>query len=284
MRRQSLLNLYMKGKNMKIVKVGLEPPYSEYDIDGGRLCPALTCMIHDSSPGRVYPGIIIVPGGSYSRCSSREGEPAAARFYSYGFNAFVLDYSCVDKKFPTALLELGAAVKYVREKACECCCNDKLYVCGFSAGGHLAASLGAFGSEIMDEDLTPDGLILCYPVITSGEFTHKESARNIAPTEALMEKISIEKHITKSFPPSFIWHCADDNVVPVENSLMLSSALSAAKVPFELHIFPEGGHGIALCDITTIKNDDKRYINPTAAQWFGLALDWINRQKSQQSD
>lgn len=258
--------------------INLKPPYSEFGLQGGGLSPKLTCIIHDSQPERKFPAVIVVPGGSYSRCSKREGEPTAARFYSYGYNAFVLEYSCIDKPFPTALTELAEAVKYVRTNSDELCCTGEIIVCGFSAGGHLAASLGAYHKTLEGfGNITPEGIILCYPVITSGEFTHKESARNIAPTEELMEKISIEKHITADFPPSFIWHCADDNVVPVENSLMLSGELSRNNVPFELHIFPTGGHGIALCDITTIKDNDMRYINPTAAQWFELAADWVKR-------
>lgn len=255
--------------------IDLDPPYHKHNLDSSHLSPKLTLMLHDSTPERKFPSIIIVPGGSYSHCSKREGEPAAARFYSYGYNTFVLDYSCVNKKFPTALLELGAAVKYIRNNHEELGCTDKLFVCGFSAGGHLAASLGAYHSTLDMGNIRPDGLILSYPVITSGAFTHRESAENIAPTAELMDMISLEKHITASFPPSFIWHCADDNIVPVENSLMLSTALSENNIPFELHIFPTGGHGIALCDITTAKGDDPRYINPTAAQWTKLALNWL---------
>lgn len=264
---------------MRTEIIDLRPPYDRFDIDGSLLSPKLTCMIHDSQPERSFPAVIVVPGGSYSRCSKREGEPAAARFYSYGYNAFVLEYSCVKKTFPTALLELAAAVRYVNENRTELCCTDKTIVCGFSAGGHLAASLGAYHGELSEifGNVRPDGEILCYPVITSGRFTHKESAENIAPTAELMDRISLEKHIPKDFPPAFIWHCADDRTVPVQNSLLLAGALSERNVPYELHIFPEGGHGIALCDITTIRGGDPRYINPTAAQWFGLSEDFIRR-------
>lgn len=265
---------------MDIKKIALEPAYEKSGIDGSGLSPVLTCMIHDTQPERRFPAVIVVPGGSYSRCSKREGEPAAVRFYSYGFNAFVLDYSVIGKKFPTALTELAAAVKYIRENAEELCSTGEIIICGFSAGGHLTASLGVYYNEmsgIYGSDVRPDGVILSYPVITSGVLGHRESTENIAPDALLKDKISLEKHITEGFPPAFIWHCADDPVVPVENSLMLATALSAARVPFELHVFPEGGHGIALCDTTTVKDNNPRYIDPTAAQWFGLAVDWINR-------
>ncbi len=264
---------------MKNFTVNLTPPYEKYGISPDGLCATLSCMIHDTQPERTFPAVIVVPGGSYSRCSKREGEPTAARLYSYGYNTFTLEYSCIKKTFPTALTELAQAVKYIRANLCELCCTDKLFVCGFSAGGHLAASLGAFHGELEADfgNVRPDGLILCYPVITSGKYTHRESAENIAPTPELMDKISIEKHITADFPPSFIWHCADDNIVPVENSLMLAQKLSENSIPFELHIFPKGGHGIALCDTTTQKENDPRYINPTAALWFELSMDFMVR-------
>ncbi len=262
-------------------RISLKPPYEKHGIDGEMLSPAITCMIHDSMQGSRYPAVIVVPGGSYSRCSKREGEPTAARFYAFGYNAFVLDYSCVNKKFPTALLELGEAVRYIRENADKLCCNGKIIVCGFSAGGHLAASLGVYHGELEPYfgNVRPDAEILCYPVITSGEYTHRESAENIAPDTELMDKISLEKHVDGNFPPAFIWHCADDDTVPVENSLMLASALSANKVPFALHVFPQGGHGIALCDITTVKDDNPRYINADAAQWFELALKFLENME-----
>lgn len=265
---------------MKTENIDLLPPYEKAGIDGKELSPKLFSIIHDTQPERKFPAVIAVPGGSYEHCSKREGEPCAARWYSHGFNGFVLEYSCVDKPFPTALLELGAAVSYIRENADRLCCDGRIIICGFSAGGHLAASLCAYHEkygELFDESIRPDGAVLCYPVITSGEYTHALSAKNIAPTDDIRRAVSIEKHVSESFPPSFIWHCADDPVVPAENSLMLASALSAQNIPYELHIFPKGGHGIAMCDITTLKGDDPRYINPVAAQWFGLALDWAER-------
>lgn len=273
---------------METKSISLEVPYEKAGIDGSGLSPRLSCMIHDSQPERRFPAIIVVPGGCYTRCSKREGEPVAARWYSYGYNAFVLDYSVVDKTFPTAMLELAAAVRFVRANRETLRCTDKVIVCGFSAGGHLAASLGVYSSHEKyakmfggRENIRIDKLILSYPVITSGEYSHKESCANIAPTNELMEVISLEKHMTPDFPETFIWHCADDKTVPVENSLMLAAELSRYSVPFELHIFPSGGHGIALCDTTTMKDNDPKYINPTAAQWTELALRWANTEKTQ---
>ena len=95
--------------------------------------------------------------------------------------------------------------------------------------------------------------------------------------------ISLEDHVTPDTPPCFIWHCADDKTVPVQNSLMFAQALSAAGVPYEMHIFPKGGHGIAMCDITTVKNNDPRYIDPHAARWFDMALAAMDKLRNPQS-
>jgi acetyl esterase/lipase len=158
--------------------------------------------------------------------------------------------------------------------------TDFLCVAGFSAGGHLAASLGAFcGTDIVGEYrglVRPDRLMLCYPVISSGEYTHEDSVASIAPDEKTRELVSIEKRIGDDFPPSFIWHCSDDRTVPVQNSLLLAQSLSEHGIPYELHIFPEGGHAIAMCDVTTVKDGrNERYINPHAGRWVELALEWL---------
>ena len=265
---------------MKNFTVSLAPPYEKAGLSGVGLCPSLSCIIHDTDPNRKFPALIAVPGGSYEHCSKREGEPCAARWYSHGYNGFVLEYSCVNKPFPTALLELAAAVEYIRSNADSLQCNGNIILCGFSAGGHLCASLGVHYdryAELFSENIRPDKIVLCYPVITTGKFTHALSAQNIAPTEELKSLASLENHVSDKMPPAFIWHCADDKTVPDENSLMFAAAMSREKIPFELHIFPEGGHGIAMCDITTVKNNDPRYINETAAGWFELALKWAER-------
>ncbi|MBQ7990054.1 MAG: alpha/beta hydrolase [Oscillospiraceae bacterium] len=258
---------------MRQTVIELKPVSPEYKNESGQAA-ALTLMIHDTQPERRFPMVIVVPGGCYTRCSKREGEPVAMRYYSYGYNAAVLDYSVKDKPFPTALLELREAVRYIRDNLDSLCCVNDITVVGFSAGGHLAASLGVYGG-----DDRPDRLILCYPVISSGEYGHAESVANIAPTPELAETVSLEKHITEDFPPSFIWHCADDKTVPVENSLMLAAELSRCRIPYELHVFPHGGHGIALCDITTVKDENfDRYIEPHAAEWFRLSLDFLGHK------
>lgn len=232
--------------------------------------------------------VIICPGGGYDRCSEREAEPIAFRFLAYGINCFVLRYSCVKKKFPTAALECAAAVKFVRDNAYKFDIDpDKIIVCGFSAGGHLAATVSnLWNSKILTEplgclpeDIKVNGSILCYSVITSKKgYTHEGTILNaMGGTENsdIRKEISIEDHVSELTPPAFIWHCADDDVVPVENSLWYMGSLSKYHIPFECHIYEYGGHGLALCDETTATWE--KHYQPVAAKWAEMAVDWILR-------
>ncbi|MCH5193865.1 MAG: alpha/beta hydrolase [Oscillospiraceae bacterium] len=231
------------------------------------------------------PAVIICPGGGYEYCSVREAEPIALRYAAYGVAAFVLRYSCVNKKFPTALLEAAQAMAYVRKNAEELGVDpDKIMICGFSAGGHLAASLAVHWNKSFITDALggdrelykPNGTVLCYPVITSGEKRHDGSIVNIAgesPSAEMLETLSLEKQVTKDTPPTFLWHTADDGCVPVENTLMFASALAAEGIPFACHIFKEGVHGLALCDDTTAGYEG--HINPDCARWFEMSVQWI---------
>ena len=138
---------------------------------------------------------------------------------------------------------------------------DKILICGFSAGGHLSASLGTLWNSSYlksifgkTEIYRPNGLILSYPVITSGQFRHEGSIESIIgknPDNAMLELVSLEKQVTPDTPKTFIWHCADDGCVPPENTFDFVKALSLNNVSFECHIFPYGGHGLALSDAST---------------------------------
>ncbi|MBP0954725.1 MAG: alpha/beta hydrolase [Oscillospiraceae bacterium] len=262
---------------MKAFDINLMPDYKAFGIEEEGLTPVLHCMIHDAIPDRTYPNVLVVPGGCYSFCSDREGEPVASRFYSFGYNAYYLEYSVWRKPYPVDMTELCAAVAYIRSHSRELNATRDVTVCGFSAGGHMVAAYGLYHEDFAAMgDVAPDRLILSYPVITMGELTHGETRDNVAPTIELQEKLSVEKHVTGKYAPTFLWACADDATVPVENSLMMAKALSAAKVSFELHIFPEGGHGLALADITTQKDGDPKYLCPHAANWLPLALEWLD--------
>jgi len=162
-------------------------------------------------------------------------------------------------------------------------------VCGFSAGGHLAASLGVFwhdralfGSgesgpaDRRPEARRPDSLILCYPVVTSGDGAHRGSFERLAGTErGAQDAFSVERFVDGRTPPSFLWHTAEDEAVPVRNSILFFSALRDHGVPAELHVFPSGPHGLSLATPDVADPDKGRHADRRAASWFPLAAAWL---------
>ena len=229
------------------------------------------------------PTVIVLPGGGYGGTSPREADPVALKYLSHGFNVGILRYSCMPSVFPVAMLEALTCVKYVRDKAAEIFADpDKIFLCGFSAGGHLAASCGTlwhrkesekyFGDV---EGVKPNGLILGYPVITSGCHAHVGSFRAVLGDkyhdEEWLEYLSLEKQVDEKTPTTFIWHTFFDQGVPVENSLLFASALRKANIPFEMHIFEDGPHGISTADkITTPMMYPQR-----TRSWLDMSADWI---------
>lgn len=256
--------------------------------------PVLHCYIQDESPELKLSGkrkaVIVCPGGAYRFKSDREGEPIAVRFLASGMQAFVLQYSVSPNRYPAALLELAAAVGMVREHAAEWFIDpEQIFVCGFSAGGHLCASLGTMWNEPMvwerichdAEQCRPDGMILCYPVISMQEDFGHEECRRLLMGEALSEEfsayLSLQNRVSAATVPAFIWATQQDEQVPVENSMMFAAELQKNHVPMELHIYEEGEHGLALCDVTT--EDKSTQIKPDNAGWMQQAVRWINRRQ-----
>ena len=232
-------------------------------------------------PGRdLRPCVVVCPGGGYSFVSDRENEPVAFALFSAGYQVFVLSYSTqADAKGLTPLLELSELVSTVRINAAEFHVDpDKVAVMGFSAGGHLAASLGTlWRHESLLRKLPnsastnqPNALILCYPVITAGEFAHGMSLEYASGgDQELRELLSLENRVSGDTPPTFIWHTCEDTAVPIENSLLFMDSLRKAGVPFEAHLFQKGSHGLSLC--TAEVNTQ----NASAAPWFSLCLAWL---------
>jgi len=226
------------------------------------------------------PTVLILPGGGYHFTSEREAEPIAMRFLARGFNACILNYTVFDTPFPVAMLEALTALKYIRENLAAWQGDpNKVYVCGFSAGGHLTASVGVFWDKEISkayfgdtEQVRPNGLILTYPVITSDSaLTHEYSIKMLMAGRedaALREMLSLEKQVTESTPPAFIWTTFEDALVPCENSMLFASALRKVGVPFELHVFEKGGHGGATGDKVTCLE------NHRFGGWIDLACDW----------
>ena len=265
------------------------------EAGGGSAC--LTCYIRteiQAQKGRKRPAVVICPGGGYERCSDRESEPVAMQFAAMGYHAFVLEYSTAPSRFPTALLELAKALSYIRKRGDEWEIDqERIAVCGFSAGGHLAASLGVFWNreEIYGpvnekpENIRPDRLILCYPVISSGIYGHQDSFRNLLGDKygsaADMDMASLEKQAGPHVPPVFMWHTDEDITVPAENSLLFAMALRKAGVSLEYHLFPHGRHGLSLAteDSAKPEEDGNVYVVPCCKQWILLVKEWLRDWK-----
>ncbi|MCL2319904.1 MAG: alpha/beta hydrolase [Treponema sp.] len=245
--------------------------------------PTLDAYILKSDTPR--PAVLILPGSGYRQCSPREAEPVALRFNASGCHAFVLWYSCAPRRHPVPILDCCRALTIIREQAAAWKVDSKkLAVMGFSAGGHLGLSAALFYNRdfavapgISAPLCRPDALMLCYPVISSGEFAHRDSFSRLLgenPAPALLELLSLEKQIKSGLPPVFLWHTYTDQAVPVENSLLLAASLRRAGVPLEMHIFPKGKHGLSLA-IPETQSNDPANVDLHAAQWFSLCENWL---------
>ncbi len=229
------------------------------------------------------PAMIVCPGGGYTFKSAREAEPVAKQYFAAGYNTFILWYSVGEEaKDFKPLCQLASTIVHVRKYAEEWwTLQDKIAVIGFSAGGHLACSLGTLFNEERflkvfgrDEDIRPNAMVLSYPVITADEFAHTGSICHVSGAEIGTEDykwFGLNNHVDEMTPPTFLWHTAEDSCVPVENSLEMAAALSAAKVPFELHVFPEGPHGMSVC------NKEVNSLCPYNARWVDMSIQWLKK-------
>ncbi|RGC52853.1 alpha/beta hydrolase [Absiella sp. AM29-15] len=265
-----------------------------------------TYLLHNSKEynvGKKRPLVIVCPGGGYAFTSDREAEPIALKFNSIGMHAVVLWYTVYDqvKNVPkNALVEAAACVKYVREHSEEWLVDhDQIIICGFSAGGHLALSLAVKWSQswlcealhTTSEQLKVNLCILGYPatmvekVFNEDDFGFASSLikePNTAnerffgvkrPTEKELDEYNLLNFVSEDTPPMFVWHTYEDVLVDVNNSLMLGMKLREHHVPFELHIFEKGEHGLALCDRTTARKASHH--NDHVIHWFDLCEEWM---------
>lgn len=235
--------------------------------------------LFDAPTFSVKKPLLIIPGGAYEFVSEIEGEPVAIEFMARGFATFVLKYSVgpyFDEYLP--IKEAFAAIAFIKENS-ETFNLDlsNFSVVGFSAGGHLTATLGMMhqdkniakmiGKDV--EILKIDNVILSYPVITmQKEITHQGTMYNRTLEKPdLVEKYSIEKHVTKNYPRTFIWATENDDIVDVINSKLMSESCKNAGIDHEIHIFPDGPHGLSVIL-------DKKYINYKV--WVENATNFIN--------
>ena len=228
---------------------------------------------------RAYPvagsrgAVVVCPGGGYAIKADHEGSTIARMLNAGGVSAYVLDYRVKPCHYEAPLSDAKRAIRTLRALGYE-----KVAILGFSAGGHLccsAATLYDAGDPTSLDPIErlssrPDGFIACYAVVSFLNHTHRGSAVNLLGDKAddltLLRRFSAEQNVTRDTPPAFIWHTVADGGVPVENSLNLAKALSEKQVSYEMHLFPEGPHGLGLATS-----------NPTVAQWAGLCQRWLAR-------
>jgi acetyl esterase/lipase len=211
---------------------------------------------------------VICPGGGYGGLAGHEGEDYALYLNRLGIAGFVLKYrlGSAGYRHPVMLGDAARAIRLVRARASEWRVDPlRVGIMGSSAGGHLASTVvthfdaGDSGSADPVERWSsrPDLGILCYAVITMGEFTHRGSRQNLLgpdPDPELVRELSGELQVTRSTPPCFVWHTWEDPAVPVENSLQFAAALRREGVPFDLHVYEKGPHGIGLRDKAPFEN------------------------------
>jgi acetyl esterase/lipase len=265
MRRVLLLSLFAAGVALAQPPAAPKPDLlwpdgapgaqGSEDIDKPTLTPFLVPA--DRATGTA---VVVCPGGGYAHLATdKEGNDIARWWNSIGVSAFVLKYRLGPKyHHPIELGDAQRAIRLVRTKAAEYHVRpDRIGIMGFSAGGHLASSAGTHfdtGNPNATDPIDragsrPDFLVLCYPVISFGEFAHKGSRQMLLgdnPDPKLVELMSSELQVTAQTPPTFLFHTTDDRTVPVENSVLFYMALRKAGVPAEMHIYAHGPHGVGL--------------------------------------
>ena len=258
-------------------------------------------------PSFPRPGVIICPGGAYLNLSDAEGSPIALEMSARGYQAFVLEYSVASRvstptqvRYPAQLIDLAKAIVTLRDHAADWNLDpDNIAIMGFSAGGHLCASYATHWHEpwLADavgtnkEHLRPTAAILGYPItnyiLQNNAFSepipmmiasNNALFGNANPPKEELERLSPSLHVTQQTPPVFLVHAADDGLVPVGNSLFMAQTLSAAGIPYELHIFQQGDHGFG--NGHPMDRPWETHRNRACSAWIDLAHKWLLKQFS----
>ena len=254
------------------------------------------------------PAIVVCPGGGYRFCSEREAEPIALRFLAEGFNVFVVWYRVnvspddihrdaeeagwyrkdPSHVFPLPQHDAAAAIAYVRAHAQKHHTDpDRIAIMGFSAGGHLAASVSGLWHHkelwqelnLTPEDVRPNAAVLCYPVIVADHDAHRGSFVRLTGTQdaEMHKQYDVTNWVTDQYPPTFLWHTFTDRDVPVQNSIRMGLALANAGVLTEMHIFPSGCHGLSLANTMTCSAATMELQVEECAQWPALAARFLKK-------
>jgi acetyl esterase/lipase len=247
---------WMEGDTVRRGAIMLWPGRPPASAPGSEFRPWLDPVLLKGTRRR---GLVVVcPGGGYVARAKHEGRPIARMFNRMGLHAVVLHYRVKPNRHPAPLMDVARAVRIARHRAKAWHVDPKrVAVCGFSAGGHLAGSLGVLWrlapagvrDAISRQSCRPDAMVLCYAVISSGVCGHRGSFLNLLgprPPRTLLAKMSLERQVRKDTPPAFLWTTVEDAAVPIENSTLFAQALRAHGVPFEIHVYPKGQHGLGL--------------------------------------
>lgn len=229
-------------------------------------------------PGdKVRAAVVVCPGGGYGGRAAHEGAPICRWLNSLGIHAFLCDYRVAPNRHPIPLNDAQRGIRHVRHNAVEWKVDpDQVGILGFSAGGHLVCSVGNFGDDgdatsgdpIARQPGRANAVIACYPVVSSGPFAHRGSFNNLLgenPDPALLAQLSLETTVSPRNPPTFIWFTADDGAVPVENGLFYAAALRKHRIPFALHVYPTGNHGLGLSPE-----------NGPVSAWTNACAEWLS--------
>lgn len=232
--------------------------------NGAKLAVYLQDTSWELPKHNIRPAMLVLPGGGYQFCSDREAEPIAMAYLNHGFNVFLLRYTVAGREaspeemkavFPKAFSDAKATMAYIRENAEDFHVDpNKVAAVGFSAGGHLAAALGTLSED------RPNGLVLGYAAVL----------------KSINDRLGLESNllldaVDENTPPAFLLSTSEDEMVPSENSLLFAVKLAERKIPYELHVFKAGKHGIALGTKATEK------INPAAAGWVDMSVDFLDQ-------
>jgi acetyl esterase/lipase len=238
--------------------------------------PRLELFIPEGTAAQKRAAIVVCPGGGYRNLAAHEGQPLAELFAAHGMVAAVLTYHIFPHQHPLPYADACRAIRLMRQRAADLNVDAaRIGLMGFSAGGHLAATVATQPDLYKDpqDDLAgrfsarPDRVILGYPVISFQEYAHKGSVEALLGKEATaaqLKQFSNDQQVTAQNPPAFLFHTADDAGVPVENSLRFASACVKNKVPVALHVYPQGRHGVGMA-----------LDNPALKSWTGLLIDWL---------
>lgn len=258
-----------------------------YPIENDPTLEIMTLDTEDNREIKKRKTILIIPGGAYAFVSYREADAPAVSFLARDYNVAVLRYT-VNQKYPTQIIEVMCAMDYSRKNADKYgILKDKISIIGFSAGGHLCASYGyEYSNKVLLDSLSlsftdtiPNALLLCYPVITLGKDTHQLTCDIISNGDITIKNhLSVEKHITPSYPKTFVWTLKTDEIVPYVNSILLVDALKRNNIEHQFVLYEHGCHGISVANKMLINNKEEISIidKKDIADWIEKADEFLN--------